>query len=103
MKPMELVQFTDEVDGRVVSSLWLYTVSLPSRYLAVIEEVQTLEQYRNEGRARRLIEKAIAHCKTLGIDCIELTVRQDRREIQAFYKSLGFEDRLNHAYRLRLL
>jgi len=99
---MLLKRFTKEIDGAIVSSLYLYTVELPSRNLAVIEEVNTLEAYRNKGYATELIKKAIAHAKELGCDCIELTVRQDKPEIQAFYKSLGFIDRLNHCYRLKL-
>ena len=90
MTKVDLMQFTDEVDGRVVASLWIYFVSLPSRFLAVIEEVQTHESYRREGRATRLLEKAIAEAKTRGVDCIELTVREDAPEIQNFYQSLGF-------------
>lgn len=102
MTPMDLLRFTDEVNGEVVSSLWLYIVTLPSRRLAVIEEVWTHEQYRKQGRATRLIEQAIACAKERSCDCVELTVREDAIHIQDFYKSLGFTDRLNRAYRLRL-
>lgn len=94
--------FEDKEDGEVVSSLILYTVYLPSRSLGVIEEVQTKEGYRMQGRATKLMQQAILRAKEIGLDCVELTVRQDKPHIQAFYKSLGFEDRLNLAYRLKL-
>lgn len=94
--------FKDKVKGQVVSSLILYTVRLPSRYLGVIEEVQTVPEYRLQGRATKLMKKAIQKGKALGLDCIELTVRDDKPEVQEFYKSLGFFDRLNHSYRLKL-
>lgn len=97
-----IYQFKDVADGKTVSSLILYTVKLPSRNLGVIEEVKTLEGYRRQGRATKIIKQAIEYGRALGLDCIELTVRQDAPEVQAFYKSLGFFDRLNHAYRLTL-
>ncbi len=99
---MNRYHFTKKVDDKVVSSLWLYTVELPSRNLAVIEEVQTDEEHRRKGYATDLINSAIAKCRAIGIDCVELTVREDKPEIQEFYKSLGFEDRLNRAMRLNL-
>lgn len=99
---MELHRLTNEADGKVVSSLYFYIVKLPSRHLGVIEEVSTDPEYRRQGRATALIKKAIELGKEKGLDCIELTVREDKPEIQAFYKSLGFTDRLNRAYRLNL-
>jgi len=97
---METYTFTDMEKGKIVSSLILYTVKLPSRYLGVIEEVKTDLEYRRQGRATRLMKQAIAKGKELGLDCIELTVREDNPAVQEFYKSLGFFDRLNRAYRL---
>jgi ribosomal protein S18 acetylase RimI-like enzyme len=99
---MEIFTLTDKIDDKIVSSLILYTVKLPSRYLGVIEEVQTQQEYRMQGRATKLIKEAIEKGKELGLDCIELTVRQDKPEIQEFYKKLGFFDRLNLAYRYEL-
>lgn len=94
--------FTDENEGKAISSLILYTVKLPSRNLGVIEEVFTLPEYRKQGRARKLMLQAIEKAKELELDCLELTVREDSPHIQEFYKSLGFFDRLNRAYRLKL-
>lgn len=99
---MELHHLTDELDGKIVSSLYLYLVELPSRHLGVIEEVNTDPEYRRQGRATALIKLAIEMCKERGCNCVELTVREDKPEIQAFYQSLGFFDRLNRAYRLNL-
>lgn len=97
-----IFKLTEKVEGEVVSSLVLYTVVLPSRRLAVIEEVWTKEEYRRQGRATRLLKRAIAKAKSLRCTCVELTVRQDKPAIQKFYKSLGFTDRKNHAYLLKL-
>jgi ribosomal protein S18 acetylase RimI-like enzyme len=97
-----IYNFTDKEDGKVVSSLILYVVKLPSRHLGVIEEVKTDEPYRRQGRATKLMKEAIEKGRELGLDCIELTVREDSPIVQDFYKSLGFFDRLNRAYRLSL-
>lgn len=90
------------VDGKVVSSLTIYFVELPSRRLAVIEEVFTVPEYRNRGYSTELINDAIARAKELDYDCIELTVRQDSPHIQEYYKKFGFEDRMQVAMRLKL-
>lgn len=95
-------RFSNYENGIEVSSLCFYDVELPSRHLGVIEEVNTHPDYRLQGRATGLIQEAIAHAKMLGCDCVELTVRQDKPEVQEFYKSLGFFDRLNLAYRYEL-
>lgn len=95
-------RFSDYENGIEVSSLMFYDVNLPSRYLGVIEEVKTLEEFRNQGRATKLIKEAIEYAKSIGCNCVELTVRQDKPEVQALYKKLGFYDRLNLAYRYDL-
>lgn len=99
---MERKRFTKEVDGKIVSSLEFYAVHLPSRFLGVIEEVQTVDEHRKKGYATELITEAIAHARSIGCTCVELTVREDKPNIQAFYQSFGFIDRLNRAYRLKL-
>ena len=96
-------KIVDVEDGKIVSSLWLYTVRLPSRYLGVIEEVWTDEFYRRQGRATRLIARAIECARLVGCSCVELTVREDRPDLQAFYNSLGFVDRKNRCMRLQLI
>lgn len=95
-------RFSDYENGLEVSSLMFYDVKLPSRHLGVIEEVFTKEEYRQQGRSRKLMLQAIEYARELGCNCVELTVRQDKPHIQNFYKSLGFKDRLNHAYRYEL-
>lgn len=94
-------KLTKEIDGRVVSSLQLYFVELPSRRLAVIEEVFTAEEHRGRGYATELIKRAIERARSLEADCVELTVRQDAPHIKEFYERLGFEDRMQTAMRLK--
>jgi ribosomal protein S18 acetylase RimI-like enzyme len=99
---MEQKRFVKSIAGEVVSSLEFYAVQLPTRHLGVIEEVQTAQEYREKGYATELILEAIAYAKSIGCTCVELTVREDKPKIQAFYQGFGFVDRLNRAYRLKL-
>lgn len=99
MEPLKIVK---TVDGTEVSRLYFYHVKLPSRHLGVIEEVSTDEGHRRKGYATENIKGAIAFARSIGCTCVELTVREDKPDIQAFYQSLGFKDRLNRAYRLTL-
>ncbi len=98
----QCTKLVDMRDEEVVSSLILYTVALPSRNLAVIEEVFTREDCRNEGRATKLIKEAIDLAKSLGASCIELTVREDKPEYQRFYEKFGFKSRENLSFRLNV-
>ena len=84
------------------SSLQLYFVELPSRKLAIIEEVFTKPEHRGKGLSTALIREAILTAKEWGADCIELTVRQDAPHIREFYERFGFEDRKQTAMRLTI-
>jgi ribosomal protein S18 acetylase RimI-like enzyme len=92
--------FSHQQDGRTVAMASLYTVQLLSRRLAVIEEVVTLEPYRNQGIGSSLVRQAIEQALKDGATSIELTVREDRPDVIRFYESLGFRDRNQRAMRL---
>lgn len=99
---MLLKKLTKCVDGKEVSSLMFYVVELPSRKLGVIEEVWTDPEHRGNGYATQLIEEALSFAKIQGLDCVELTVRQDQPHLHEFYQKFGFVDRLNKAFRYSL-
>lgn len=94
-----MLRLTHKENGKVVSSLWIYIVELPSRKLAVIEEVFTLEEYRGRGYATELIKQAIQRAKDEKCDCVELNCREDKMD---FYQKFGFFDRNNKSLRLVL-
>ena len=87
-------------DEKIVAMTVLYVVELFTRKLGVIEEVVTLDDYRNRGIGSSLIRRAIKKAKALGLTCLELNVREDRPEVQKFYEKMGFYDRKNKAMRL---
>lgn len=94
--------FVYYINGKMVAMTMLYVVELFSRKLGVIEEVVTLSEFRNRGIGSGLVKKAIEKAREFGCDCVELTVREDRPQVQGFYQGLGFYDRNNKAYRLSL-
>ena len=96
---MHCERLTRKEHGKVVSSLYIYMVELPSRKLAVIEEVRTDEAYRGKGYATLLISQAIKLAKGRNCDCVELTTQEGN---EGFYERLGFVDRKNKALRLPL-
>ena len=93
-------RFYHQEGGKTVSSLVFYDIMLPSRYLGVIEEVYTDPEYRGNGFAKALIFDAMLWAKELGVDCIELTCK---KELEGFYKKLGFKDRENKSFRFNVL
>lgn len=86
--------------GGLVSIVMLYVVELFSRKVGVIEEVVTLSGYRGRGIASQLIKQAILKATASGCNCVELTVNEDKPDVQHFYRTLGFHDRHNRAMRL---
>lgn len=94
--------FTEKRDGRTVAMATLYVVELLSRRLAVVEEVVTLAAYREQGIGSGLVKRALEEAKRRGMEAVELTVREDRPDVQRFYETLGFRDRNQRAMRLCL-
>jgi GNAT superfamily N-acetyltransferase len=85
--------------GRNVSWCFLIVVKLPSRKLAIIEEVYTLEAFRKQGFATQVVKEAIERARDFNCDCVELNVRNGN---EGFYTAMGFVDRMNKALRLVL-
>lgn len=100
VKQDNVSMFVNKEDGKVVSMLMMYVIELFSRKFAVIEEVVTLKEYRNQGKSSKLINNAIDKARKLGADCVELNVREDKPEVQKFYEHLGFYDRYNKSMRM---
>ena len=101
-KQKNYYMFPEFKDGKIVAMVSMYVMKLFSRKNAVIEEVVTLKEYRNNGLGSKLVKFAIEKAKELGCDCIELNVRRDKLEVKRFYEELGFKDRNNDAMRMLL-
>jgi len=75
-------------DETPVSWVGVSLLSFPSCKMAMLGDVFTAAEYRNQGRARKVILEAIECCKTKDIDFIFLDCRP---ELEEFYKKFGFE------------
>ncbi len=78
--------FVFEADGKAAASA---TTACFGRELAWIGMVLTLPEYRRRGLARRLMERALAHCEQQRIACVKLDATDLGRPL---YADLGFVD-----------
>ena len=89
---MEQYHLQTFIGNELVSSCVLIIIELRSRKLAMIEEVKTVEAYRNQGYGKRTLEKAIAQAKELGCDTVELCYNPTKNGGygKRLYESCGF-------------
>jgi ribosomal protein S18 acetylase RimI-like enzyme len=85
--------FIAEDDGKIVGGCmagydghrgWLYAVAV-------------LKEYRRAGLGAELVKHALQSLKKIGCIKVNLQIRSTNKEVEAFYKSLGFavEDRIS--------
>ena len=91
--------FVHKENDMIVGMIVLYIVDLLSRKVGVIEETVVLQEYRNKGIASKLISTVIDKAIELGVTCIELNVKENKKNVQNLYKKFGFYDRTNIAMR----
>lgn len=88
-----LAWFAVDGDGTVAAGLGLWLMDWPPHLVGSgsrrgnILNVYTHSEYRRRGLARRLMEEALAWCRTNGIDCVILHASEEGR---ALYEALGF-------------
>ena len=68
----------------------------------VIDSVETVPEYRNQGYGRKLMEETIAFAKTQNVDSIELVVNQDNEIAIKLYEETNFKRISKFFYRLLL-
>ena len=73
--------------GAVLLSEWLPRPSDLTGRLAYLHSVYTLPEYRRRGLARRIVEMAIAFCRTQGLRRLILHASRDGRPL---YEAMGF-------------
>lgn len=85
-KATNLRHFGARADGRIVSYCDLYSDGV----VAQIEEVSTLEAYRNRGLARAVVEAAVATALVEGHEMVFLVADEDDWP-KSLYARLGFD------------
>ncbi len=63
-----------------------------AKYYLNIHDLIVLNEYRGKGLGRKLLEKCIDISRERGYCKITLEVRDDNKNAQVLYKSLGFKD-----------
>ena len=77
------------VDGKVASSCDLYS----DGHIGQVEDVNTLEEFRNRGFARATVSRAVQEAHAAGCDLVFLLADRDDWP-RHLYTRLGFEDRV---------
>lgn len=80
----ELVYLTEE-GSQVGSLLLVYEPGTASVY-----SLQVLESHRGRGYGRRLMERAIEHCRERGVAAMELNTEMENYAANRLYGSMGF-------------
>ena len=89
-------------EGRIVGTLTLLVVDIPTHRKAWIEDVVADESVRGQGVGRALVEHGIALARQHGATTIDLTSRASRQVARALYRKCGFEEVDTTLFRLLL-
>jgi ribosomal protein S18 acetylase RimI-like enzyme len=93
------VVFVARKEGRLVGSLTLVIVPIPTGLRAWIEDVVVDETARSAGVGEALTNAAIEESRRRHVRSIDLTTRPSREAANRLYARLGFERRETNVYR----
>jgi ribosomal protein S18 acetylase RimI-like enzyme len=88
--------------GRIVGSLTLALLRIPTGVRAWIEDVVVDGAARGAGAGKALVEAALDLAAGEGVRTVDLTSRPDREAANRLYVRLGFELRRSNLYRFAL-
>ncbi|KKS68530.1 MAG: Ribosomal-protein-alanine acetyltransferase [candidate division TM6 bacterium GW2011_GWE2_42_60] len=88
-KPTKMSWLVYSVDGRA-RGFTSYFMRIPELKIGKILYLAVQKEYRSQGIARKLLNKAISTLKEMGARTIEITVRLENYPAQNLYRSLGF-------------
>jgi len=96
------ILFIARDDGRIVGSLTLVVVHIPTGLRAWIEDVVVDGSARGRGVGEALTNAAIEESRRRGVRSIDLTTRPSREAANRLYARLGFKLRETNVYRYSL-
>jgi ribosomal protein S18 acetylase RimI-like enzyme len=88
-----LTGYVWQQDDRIVGNVSLIPYILHGRRHFLIANVATHPDYRRQGIARRLTERAIEHARRRSAPAVWLHVREENQGALQLYRSLGFIER----------
>lgn len=91
--------FVATVNGRIVGSLALVVMRLPTGVKAQIEDVVVDEGARGHGVGEALVRAALGRAAEQGAAFVDLTSNPQRAAANRLYQRLGFDQRETNVYR----
>jgi ribosomal protein S18 acetylase RimI-like enzyme len=85
--------FVWEDDGRIIGNLSLIPFQNEGRKTYLVANVAVHPTYRHRGIARALTRRALGYLRRSSTGEVWLQVREDNRDAQTLYRSVGFIDR----------
>ncbi len=86
-------------EGRIVGTISLVVVRLPTGMRAWIEDAVVDEPSRGKGIGTSLILEALKRAKKKGAKTVDLTSQPVREAANRLYKQIGFQPRQTNIYR----
>jgi ribosomal protein S18 acetylase RimI-like enzyme len=80
-------------DDRLVGNASLVPYFIRGRRFFMVANVAVHPDYRRQGIARALTERAVEHARQKGSPAVWLQVREENEGAQTLYRSLGFQER----------
>jgi ribosomal protein S18 acetylase RimI-like enzyme len=96
------VLFVARENGKIVGSLTLVVVRIPTGVRARIEDVVVDEAVRGRGVGARLSQVALERAAAEGAKTVDLTSRPTRTAANRLYERLGFHERETKVYRYKV-
>ncbi|MFC4275671.1 GNAT family N-acetyltransferase [Achromobacter aloeverae] len=89
----------DRRNGRIVGTLTLVCMRIPTGQRAWIEDVVVDSSARGLGAGKALVDAALGHARTFGARTVDLTSNPSRAAAHALYEKSGFAVRDTRVYR----
>lgn len=96
-----IVYIAQDVRGKILGTLSLVTIEIPTGRKGWIEDVVVDQSARGKGIGKALMNHALEKAVKLGLKSVDLTSRPSREEANMLYQSLGYQKRETNVYRYK--
>ena len=96
-----IVYIAQDVRGKILGTLSLVTIEIPTGRKGWIEDVVVDQSARGKGIGKALMNHALEKAVKLGLKSVDLTSRPSREEANMLYRSLGYQKRETNVYRYK--
>ena len=96
-----IVYIAQDVRGKILGTLSLVTIEIPTGRKGWIEDVVVDQSARGKGIGKALMNHALEKAVKFGLKSVDLTSRPSREEANMLYQSLGYQKRETNVYRYK--